>query len=349
MSDAAAFAGTAGELVDRSGASIANLKKRGELLRALRQFFYDRGFVEVETPLLGGEIIPELFIEPRRVAMQRGENLSSLEAPLALRCNAATGRRGYLQASPELQMKRLVAAGMGAIFQVTRSFRAEEHGRHHRAEFTIVEWYRVGDDLLAGMQLLDDLCRATLGTAEARRTTYAEAFATYVGVCPHRASAKELGACAASLELAIPATLRLDDRDEWLNLLLALRVEPHLGRDAPEILYDYPASQAALARVALRENGTEVAERFELYWQGVELANGYHELTDATELRRRLEVVNLGRQADGKEALPLPESLLAAMEAGLPRCAGCALGFDRLAMLAIGAESIGEVMAFSEE
>ena len=343
--------------MDRSGASIANLKKRGELLRTLRQFFYDRGFVEVETPLLGGEIIPELFIEPRRVATQRGENLSSLEAPLALRCNAATGGRDfYLQASPELHMKRLVAAGMKAIFQVTRSFRAEEHGRHHRAEFTIVEWYRVGDDLFAGMQLLDDLCRATLGlcratlgSAEARRTTYAEAFEEHVGVCPHTASAEQLGTCAASLELAIPANLRVDDRDEWLNLLLALRVEPHLGRDAPEILYDYPASQAALARVALRENGLEVAERFELYWRGVELANGYHELTDAVELRRRLEGVNLGRQADGREALPLPESLLAAMEAGLPGCAGCALGFDRLAMLAIGAESIGEVMAFSEE
>jgi len=303
---------------------IAKLEQRSQLLRTLRQFFHERDFVEVETPLLANEIIPELHIEPL-IAVEH-----------------------FLQASPELHMKRLVAAGMEAIFQVTRSFRAGERGSLHNREFTIVEWYRTGDDMLAGMQLLDELCQATLATPAALRTSYADAFKTHVGICPHTATVEQLAARTQALNLVMPAEMRSDDRDdrdEWLNLLLALQIEPQLGRDAPEILHDYPASQAALAKIALRENGIEVAERFELYWQGIELANGYHELTDAAELRRRLELVNHGRSAADKQALPMPESLLAAMENGLPNCAGCALGFDRLAMLACGAKSIDEVRA----
>jgi lysyl-tRNA synthetase class 2 len=145
--------------------------------------------------------------------------------------------------------------------------------------------------------------------------------------------------------VAIPDALQRDDRDEWLNLLLAAVVEPRLGAAAPEIIFDYPASQAALAATVQREDGAEVAERFEMYWRGVELGNGYHELTDAAELRRRLEQVNRGRVADSRPALPLPERLLAAMEnPGLPACTGCALGFDRLATLAVGADSISEMM-----
>jgi len=302
---------------------IAKLEQRSQLLRTLRQFFHDRDFVEVETPLLANEIIPELHIEPL----------------------VAAGH--YLQASPELHMKRLVAAGMEAIFQVTRSFRAGERGPLHNREFTIVEWYRTGDDMLAGMQLLDELCQATLATPAARRTSYADAFKTHVGICPHTATIEQLAARIQSLNLVVPAEMRSDDRDEWLNLLLALQIEPQLGQDAPEILHDYPASQAALAKITLRENGIKVAERFELYWQGIELANGYHELTDAAELRRRLELVNHGRSTADKQALPMPESLLAAMEDGLPNCAGSALGFDRLMMLAAGAKSIDAVMAFS--
>jgi len=143
----------------------------------------------------------------------------------------------------------------------------------------------------------------------------------------------------------VPDTMHHADRDEWLNLLLALQVEPQLGRDAPEILYDYPASQAALAKIVTRPDGTTVAARFELYSRGVELANGYDELTDEEELRCRLEAANRSRHADGKEILPLPESLLTAMKKGLPACAGCALGFDRLVMIATGATALDEVIA----
>jgi lysyl-tRNA synthetase class 2 len=143
--------------------------------------------------------------------------------------------------------------------------------------------------------------------------------------------------------------MRTDDRDEWLNLLLAMRAEPQLGRDRPEVIYHFPASQASLAKVIATDAGYEAAERFELYYRGIELANGFHELGDAIEQRRRFEAVNAARVAGGRDAMPLPESLLAALYHGLPPCTGVALGFDRLVMLAIGAKTIDEVIAFPRQ
>ena len=304
-------------------ASLAVLEQRGALLRKLRDFFYARDFVEVETPLLASEIIPELHIEPLRV--EGG---------------------AFLQASPELHMKRLLAAGARSIFQVTRSFRAGERGHLHNPEFTIVEWYRAGDDLAAGIDLLDALTQSLLGTPPATRATYAEAFERTLRVSPHLAPVEDLAAAARKADVSVPAGMSDRDRDEWLNLLLAARIEPQLGRDRPEIVYHFPASQASLAKVVRSPLGYDVAERFELYYRGVELANGFHELGDATELRKRFEAVNAARTAEGRRALPLPERLLAALEHGLPDCTGVALGFDRLVMLALGAQTIGDGMAF---
>jgi len=245
-------------------------------------------------------------------------------------------------------MKRLLAEGLPAIYQVTRSFRRGERGRIHNPEFTMVEWYRAGDGMEAGIELLDSLCREVAGAPAAKRTTYGRAFVEHAGVDPYVASCEELADTARRLAVSVPEAIGQDDRDEWLNLLLATVVEPQLGAAGPEVLYDYPASQSALATTIMRSGGVEVAERFELYWRGIELANGYHELTDAAILRRRLEGVDQERAADGRPALPLPEQLLAAMEnPGLPACSGCALGFDRLVMLACGARSIDEVMAFA--
>ncbi len=311
------------------GNRLDNLRHRCELLRKLREFFYERNFIEVETPLLSREVIPELHIEP-----------------LQLESRDSTNRRSWLQASPELHMKRLLTEGLPAIFQVTRSFRADEIGTLHNPEFTILEWYRTGDDMQAGMSLLDDLCETLLGTPPAVRTSYADAFQSQLGICPHTATCEELAACAERHGISAEG-IRQTDRDEWLNLLLVTKIEPRLGLQGPELLFDYPASQASLAKTVIR-NGIEVAERFELYWRGVELANGYHELTDAAELRARFIEVNNARAADGRPALPLPESLLSAMERGLPNSTGCALGYDRFVMLALGTESIGDVMAFGE-
>jgi elongation factor P--(R)-beta-lysine ligase len=304
------------------------LRRRAEMLARLRAFFAERGFLEVETPLVDDEIIPELHIEPFRVETGAADDL-------------------WLQASPELHMKRLLAEGLPAIYQVTRSFRRDERGALHNPEFTIVEWYRVGDSMADGMQLLDDLVQRVAGAQPAVRTTYADAFLQHANINPHRASPSDLAAAASRLSVPVPDALRTDDRDEWLNLLLATRVEPQLGAASPEILFDYPASQSALAATIVRPDGIEVAERFELYWRGVELANGYHELTDASALRRRLVGVNERRLVDDRAALPLPGRLLAAMESrGLPSCCGCALGFDRLAMLTCGAATIDAMMAF---
>jgi lysyl-tRNA synthetase class 2 len=324
------------------------LAQRDAMLRKLRAFFHDCSFIEVETPLLADEIIPELHIEPIR-----------------------TADGAFLQASPELHMKRMLAAGAAAIFQITRSFRDGERGMLHNPEFTIVEWYRAGDDMQAGIDLLDALTQSLLGTPPCTRTTYAEAFQRTLDLCPHTAPIEDLEAAAAAAQVAIPSGINRTDRDEWLNLLLAQVIERKLGSERPEIIYHYPASQASLAKTvrglspfaeSAKQKGTvplsgnrvigsnnagyDVAERFELYYRGIELANGFHELTDAAEQRRRLEEVNAARVADGRPALPIPESLLAALARGLPDCTGCALGFDRLVMLAVDANALGEVLAF---
>lgn len=291
------------------------LLRQSELLGQVRKFFSVRGFTEVSTPTVDAEIIPELHIDPYEVA-----------------------GIGYLQASPEMHLKRLLCGSSGPIFEVAKCFRRGELGPLHRSEFTMVEWYRPGDDMLRGIELLDAFTQSTLDAKPAKRISYREAFIEHIGVDPHTAPATELQRVAKDDET---------DRDELLNLLLAKYVEPKLGVDQPQILYHYPASQSALATVSTDALGTDVAQRFELYYRGIELANGYHELTDATELRRRLSGVNNQRAADGRPTLPLPERLLAEMESpGLPPCAGVALGFDRLWMLAMGANSLDEISRY---
>jgi lysyl-tRNA synthetase class 2 len=242
-------------------------------------------------------------------------------------------------------MKRLLAAGVGSIYQITRSFRRDESGPLHNPEFTIVEWYRVGDGLDEGMTLLGDLAETLFNRGSAERVSYREAFRRHVGLDPHTAETEALVAAVREKRIEAPKSLPPTDRDGWLDLLLVELVQPHLGRGRPTILHDYPAGQAALARLRTDGDAT-VAERFELYVDGIELANGYHELTDAGELARRNRENNRLRQSDGKEPLPVESRLLAAMRAGLPEATGAALGFDRVVMLAAGAKTLAEVMPF---
>jgi lysyl-tRNA synthetase class 2 len=308
----------------RPTTSWERLRQRAALLRRVREFFDARGFLEVQTPILSGDTVVDRHIDP--FWLEEG------------------GQRWWLQTSPEFAMKRLLASGAGSIYQITPVFRREELGPLHNPEFTMVEWYQVGAGQEQGLELLGDLAQATLGGPPAERLTYAEAFRRHVGLDPHTAEPDELVHMARRLEVVAPESFRTDDRDGWLDLLLVERVQPHLGVDRPTILYEYPASQAALARV--RPGPPAVAERFELYVSGMELANGFHELTDPAELRRRNAEVNRQREADGKPPLPSESRLLAAMEAGLPDATGCALGFDRLLMVALGVRSIQEVLAF---
>jgi lysyl-tRNA synthetase class 2 len=315
-------------------ASWERLEFRAALLRRLRTFFEVRGFLEVETPLLSADAVVDLHIDPLPVIL--------IEDPR----RPHHGPRLWLQTSPEFGMKRLLAAGATRIFQVSKAFRAGESGAHHNPEFTMVEWYRVGDGLQDGIDLLAEFACHMLGTREVERISYRQAFLRHAGLDPHRATAETLAKRARELRLAPPTQLA-DDVDSWLNFLLAEFVAPRLGVDQPAILFDYPASQAALARIRPGTGSTDaVAERFELYVHGVELANGYHELLDAAELRRRNTLANAAREADGRYQVPPDSRLLAAMEHGLPPCSGVALGFDRLVMVAAGATSLHEVMAF---
>ena len=299
------------------GASLKTLRQRAAMLAAVRGFFAARGVLEVETPGLSSAGVTDPAIES-----------------IAASVRSLGSRKHYLQTSPEFAMKRLLAAGATAIYQITKAFRGGgEIGPRHNPEFTIVEWYRVGDDYAAGMQLLSDLAEATLGCGPAERVTYREAFRQHAGIDP-------FGPFAIEQEVHLPA----DDRDLYLDFLLTTRIEEKLGRARPVILHDYPANQAALARIC--PGDPPVAERFELYVHGVELANGYHELLEAAVLRERNQANNALRASDGKYTLPAESRLLAAMDHGLPACSGCALGFDRLVMVATGATTIQEVLAF---
>lgn len=313
-------------------ASWEHLERRAELLRAVRFFFEQREFMEVETPLLSHDSAVERHLDPLAVHLfddpRERENGSTL----------------WLQTSPEFGMKRLVAAGATAIYQITRAFRGGEKGRWHNPEFTIVEWYRVGDAMHEGMQLLDAFAQATLGRGPAEHLSYAEVFRRQLGVDPHRCSLNQLRALALERGCEPQASWAPEDRDTWLDWLLVSHIEPTLGLERPVILFDYPASQAALAQI--RPHPVPVAERFELYVDGVELANGYHELLDPESLSSRARQANRARVADGKYRVPAESRLLAAMRHGLPPCTGVALGFDRLVMVAVQARELSEVMAF---
>jgi len=312
-------------------ADLKTLQLRAELLRRVREFFDRRGFIEVETPLLSADTVVDRHLDPFAVEVITGPSGS---------------RHYWLQTSPEFCMKRLVAAGATASYQITRSFRRDEIGPLHNPEFTMVEWYRVGDGLDQGMTLLSDLAEMFFNRGPAERVSYREAFWRHVGLDPRTVPPEQLIAAARQKEIAAPDSLSPDDRDGWLDLLLVELIQPHLGRGRPTIVYDYPASQAALARLRDDGDGVQVAERFELVVDGIELANGYHELTDADELARRNRENNRLRQLDGKQPLPEESRLLAAMRAGLPAATGVALGFDRVVMLAAGAKTLSEVVPF---
>ncbi len=316
----------------RPTADFGALRARAELLATIRDFFAERGVLEVDTPSLARAGVTDL-------------HLHGLTTQVQVPGGPVTC---HLQTSPEYAMKRLLAAGIGPIYQIAKAFRDDESGRMHNPEFTMLEWYRPGFDHHALMDEMDGLLVATLDTVVAERRTYADLFDEHLEVDPHQVDAPTLAARAARAGID---AVGLDnaDRDTWLHLLFSHVIEPHLGRATdgrrrPTFVLDYPASQAALARV--RAENPPVAERFEVYVEGVELANGFHELCDAEEQRRRFEADLEARRTAGLPAVKVDERLLAALDVGLPPCAGVALGVDRLLMIATNARSIDEVIAF---
>jgi len=314
-----------------AGADV--LHARARLLARIREFFADAGVMEVETPIASrcGTTDPVLH---------------SLQTAWSGPC--ARAQVLYLHTSPELPMKRLLAAGTGPIFQICKVFRDGERGRLHHPEFSLLEWYRPGLRYRALMTEVAELVCHALDRPElsVRSSSYRELFRKHLGLDPVTANLNTLRRAAEE----IPGSGNLDldlDRDGWLDLLLTHRIQARLGRGHLAFIYDYPASQAALARI--RQDSYPVAERFELYLDGMELANGFQELTDPEEQRRRFSADLDTRAAAGLEPLPADQDFLAALDAGMPEAAGVALGLDRLLMVATGSAHIDEVLAFPVE
>ena len=314
----------------RPNASIENLRARARVLAQIRSFFAEHDVLEVETPVLSKCAVSDPFLDSLEVSFGFQPGIED--------------ERLYLQTSPEYALKRLLAAGSGDIYSMAKVFRNGEFGRRHNPEFTMLEWYRLGFDDRQLMAEVAALVRAVVPELSVQYLSYAELFERELGLDPHQASLQQLQQVCRE---HVDAPFEDDDRDTWLNLLMSHVLEPRL--QGAVFIHSYPASMAALARVREDEQGRQVAARFELFVDGVELANGYHELTDATEQARRLQADQQQRAALGLPQRPLEQRLVEALEAGLPECAGVALGVDRLVMLALGVDSLDQVVSFMHE
>jgi len=313
----------------REPRAVDAIRLRARLYELIRRFFAERGVLEVETPVMSA-------------AANTDPNIESFSTCFSGHVDAGARER-WLRTSSEFAQKRLLAAGVGDCYELGRVFRNGEAGRRHNPEFTMLEWYRVGWDHRQLIEEAIELVQAALaldGTAaEVCKTTYRDLFVGTVGVDPWTVDDQDLHSALQGVRMS-------DDglgRDDRLDLLLTHRIQPAFPSGRITVVYDYPASQCALAKI--RADDPPVAERFELYVGQHELANGYHELTDATEQRARFERDNARRRSRGLAQLPLDENLLRALQ-GLPECAGVALGIERLLMAMTGSEDIRDVLAF---
>lgn len=342
------------------------LKARAEMLEDIRSFFKERDVLEVETPLLCAHGATDLHIQ-------------------AIPAFYSDAKHLYLQTSPEFAMKRLLAAGSGSIYQLCKAFRNAERGQRHNPEFSILEWYRLGFDHHQLMQEMDEFLQRIIGTNAALYFSYQDLFLNYLNIEPHEASLADLKKLALEQGIQLAATVAENlSKDDWLDLLMTHCIEPRLKtsvlqkslespqplqspqlpqssqssqsppssqtKKTPVIIYDYPASQAALAKIR-KANGKEpsVAERFEVYIDGVELANGYHELSDGDLQLQRFQEDNAKRIIKNFPSMEPDLRLVQALKAGFPSCAGVALGIDRLLMLKGNYQSIDEVLSFTIE
>ena len=310
-------------------------------MRAIRLFFYKNKVLEVDTPTLSAATVPDPFIESFHTHYYSVSQRLSTE-------------KFYLHTSPEFPMKRLLASGSGSIFQVSKVFRQGESGKKHNPEFTLLEWYRDGWDHHQLMQEVNQLLVLLLENhrdlAPTQSLSYADAFWQKLAINPHTVSKQELIACTEKAGLANVLSEN-EHQDRFLELLFSHLIEPDLGKEGDKaclcFLYHYPASQASLAKTAMH-NGQLLAERFEVFIDGLEIGNGFHELTDAQEQRRRFAEDNEVRMQAGLELIPMDENFLAALE-HLPDCAGVAIGLDRLLMIMGHVQHINEVLAFPIE
>ncbi len=306
--------------------SLSALRLRAKLYADIREFFRQRNVLEVETPLLSQHGVTDVYIESFKT-QHHGQRA---QIPY------------FLQTSPEYAMKRLLAAGSGSIFQIVKAFRNEDSGRHHNPEFTMLEWYRVGFNYHDLMDEMDELLQFTIQSKKSERKTYEQLFLEHVKINPFDVSLPELQSLAKSHSLDDARTF--SNRDDLLQFLFSHAIEPKIGFTAPVFVYDFPASQAALAKI--HPTNPTVAQRFEVYIQGIECANGFDELMNAAEQRQRFEKDNHHREQLGRAPMKIDERFLAALEHGLPTCAGVALGLDRLLMIKANTNTIRDVISF---
>lgn len=341
------------------------LRARSELLKTVRNFFDTHGFLEATTPVLSADTIVDLYLEPIAVK----DDTFPTESKVM-----------YLRTSPEFSMKRLLVAaaaettvpadmqqtgtkwqpGPIAIYQIGPVFRKGECGNLHNVEFTMLEYYRLGDDYHTGMSFLASFFTAVTGIESVQTLSYQAVFHAAVGLSPHLATVDELRQVAVQNNLVFPDSFLPDSsqpnndgknnrKTDWLDFLFSELVQPQLGHDTPVIVFDFPAEQSQLAQTSTRwieDVPVSVSERFELYWRGVELANGYNELLDAAILRQRFEETAATRRERGLPSVPTENRLLTAMTYGLPPCSGTAIGLDRLLMLWQNVGSIRQVLPF---
>lgn len=299
-------------------ANINTLKARAALVAAIREFFHKKGVLEVDTPLLCQHGVTDVFVN-----------------------NIEVGDR-QLQTSPEYAMKRLLAAGSGSIYQITKAFRDDPCSKRHQPEFTLLEWYRVGFTLEDLMQETDELLQQVLRCPPAQLISYQALFNDTLGFNPHEINQADL-LLFVQQHLDVPSAKELS-KTTLLELCFSHCIEPTLGKEQPIFLHSFPLEQAALAKI---KNG--VAQRFEVYYQGLELANAFEELLDAEEQLARFQQDNVKRRQLGLPEKSIDPYLMAALQAGLPDCAGIALGLDRLLMLQLGLTDIRETIGFSWE
>ncbi|MDR2170178.1 MAG: EF-P lysine aminoacylase GenX [Planctomycetaceae bacterium] len=328
-------------------ASLSNIIYRSELLRAVRVFFDGFGFIEVQTPVLSADTVIDNYVEP----------LCVCDASLPI--NFHGSRNYYLQTSPEFAMKRLLAAGMDSIYQICPAFRCGDRGKLHNIEFTMLEWYRTGDNYETGMRLLAELVQAIFDNKVFQKIKknfppisfmrFDEIFCKYVGQSFRNLSIKEFSDIAKLRGVCYPDSYLVEGSELlWIDLFFSEFAQPELNG---VIVYDYPEGQSQLACCGTDINGNKISERFELFLGGIEIANGYHELSDAEELRERLQNVAAKRENEGKIKFPVESRLLQAMESesGLPPSSGTALGIDRLLLYLLDANSIDDVITFPIE
>ncbi|AAZ25576.1 elongation factor P--(R)-beta-lysine ligase [Colwellia psychrerythraea] len=313
-----------------------NAQKRAKILQQIRQFFAERNVVEVETPSLSQGTVTDVY-------------LNALSCKYDFLADSPVGHSTelFLQTSPEFHMKRLLASGYGCIFQIAKAFRHEESGKNHNPEFTMLEWYRIGFDQFDLMSEVADLLQVVLGGDKAIFTSYQDIFLKTVSVDPLTATFDELTEVLNKYGKSADWLVEMNDADLLLQFIFTEIIEPTIGIDAPQFIYDFPIAQASLAKKSIDD--LRVAQRFECYFKGIELVNGFNELTDANEQQVRFEEDNAKRAAQGLAVKPIDENFIAALNHGLPQCSGVALGIDRLVMLALDIKTISEVQSFSIE